>query len=572
MPAAPRKPGALGAFCLVLHGHLPWVLHHGRWPHGEDWLYEAAGDSWMPLLEVLDLCAEEGIRPGWTLGITPIVLEQLAHERFRTGFEAYLDHLVERARMDASEFEARGDLDLQALAVRWEATYTAMKARFIAMDRDIAGHAAAHAAAGRIELLSSNATHGYMPLILHDACSRAQLRAGLATSERHFGMRPQGIWLPECAYRPPGPWSPPAVHGDVRWRAGVASILEGEGVRYCVVDTHLVRGSLSEAVIDDGVVHKVTWDQAGWDEARAWGSELEPVRVWEDGRATELTVFGRCPDVAEPVWSGIVGYPGDPRYLEFHKRHGPRGLRYWRVSGKVDLAYKLPYSVSDVDDAVRAHADHFASVVRDLLRAHHLKYGRYGTVCAPFDAELFGHWWAEGPRFLLEVARRLAVDPQIEASTLGDVVRDHPADRASALPEGSWGAGGDHRVWNNDELRLYWEVAYRAEDRFLDLWHTVPWRQDPGLTELLEAAGRELLLLQASDWPFVVSTRGAVDYGLRRIFDHGARFEDLCNGLQDRYRDPDAPTDLTVTDALHAARTREPVFPDLDLEWWGPAP
>lgn len=557
-----------GRFTLVLHGHLPWVLHHGRWPHGEDWLFEAAAETWLPLLDALDACAEEEIRPAWTLGLTPILLEQLASARFREGLPVYLAERAERGRTDHAELAAKGELHLAWLATRWTERCEHELARFEALGRDLVAAFRGHADAGRIEIIGSNATHGYHPLLLHDACARAQIRAGLWTSERHLGRRPAGVWLPECAYRPPGSWWPPAVHGLPREVEGVGTIFAEEGVRFFFVDTHLVRNARAEAILADGLPQAVDASQPEWDVLRAWKNELEPHRVVEHGRLLPIDVLARCPEVSEQVWSGKIGYPGDPRYLEFHKRHGLRGLRYWRVtSSGSDLGAKQPYVPDEVPKVVHDQALHFCELVKGRLRMHAERTGRAGVVCAPFDAELFGHWWHEGPEFLLAVARRLAADEEIEAVTVSEALAT-PPDKGVSLPEGSWGAGGDHRVWLNDELRFYWEVEYRAEDRFVGLWHDAPWRTDPATAELLTEAGRQLLLLQASDWPFVISTGGAVDYGLRRIFEHAGLFDDLCNGVDDRLRDPDAPRDPVVTAALERARLLDPVFPDLSLEWW----
>jgi 1,4-alpha-glucan branching enzyme len=214
-----------------------------------------------------------------------------------------------------------------------------------------------------------------------------------------------------------------------------------------------------------------------------------------------------------------------------------------------------------------AHAAHFVSLLHRRLYRHHEATGRYGVVCAPFDAELFGHWWFEGPLFLEAVARRLHADPHVRPSTVGAFLAEHPADKVAALPEGTWGAGGDDRVWLNDELRFYWEIAYRAEDRFLDLWHRVHWEEGGPGSELLLEAGRQLLLLQSSDWPFVISTRGAVDYGLRRILDHAGLFDDLGNGVEDALLG--VGPDPVVIEALQRSRLLDPVFPELDLAWWG---
>ena len=549
-----------GGFSLVLHGHLPWVLHHGRWPHGEDWLYEAASETWMPLIRVLRTLRDEGIRPCWTLGLTPILLEQLAHPRFRFGFVAYLEERIARAQSDEGEFNARGEGHLAWLATRHRERFEAQRALWDAIDGNIAG---ALASFDGVELLTSNATHGFHPLILHDASARAQLRAGITTSERHFGHRPAGMWLPECAYRPAGWWVPPAVHGDPRDREGVASLAAEADVRFFFVDTHLI--THAEPVAALGAT--VTPAAPAQDALRCWNSILEPHRVVERGAVTPVTVMGRCPEVSEQVWSGEVGYPGDPHFLEFHKIHGMRGLRYWRVTGNgVDLAEKEAYHPEAAQQAIEAQAEHFVKLIAARLEGH-ASVGRWGTVCAPFDAELFGHWWHEGPAFLLAVARKMAAEPRVDAVTVSESLARAPADKAAALPRGTWGDGGDERVWFNEDLRFYWELAYHAEDRFLDLWHRAPWRTRDDLRPWLEEAGRQLLMLQASDWPFVIYTEGAVDYGMRRILDHSARFSDLCDAVEDLLAG--RPIDPVSTSSLERCRLVDPVFPQLQLQWWG---
>jgi 1,4-alpha-glucan branching enzyme len=350
-------------------------------------------------------------------------------------------------------------------------------------------------------------------------------------------------------------------------RLGVEEIFGAEGVQWFCVDAHLFRGARSEGVLGPGGFGKVGWDQATWDSSRAWRSVLEPHGVSSDGGPPRLVALARHPEVSEQVWSGQVGYPGDPRYLEFHKKHGLDGLRYWRVTHpRADLGAKTPYLPGEVDEAVRAHAEHFLATVRAVLAQHHAQHGRHGVVVAPFDAELFGHWWHEGPRFLEALYRALHHDPAVEPSTVSAFLSAHPPDKVVGLPEGSWGEGGDHRVWFNDELRWTWEASYRAEERFLGALDTLPWRSRPEVAEALRAAGREILLLQASDWPFVIHSRGAVDYGFRRFCEHLGRFDRACTVAERRARGrADGPVqDVELRDiALH-----DDVFPDLDLAWW----
>ncbi len=553
---------AVGSFCLVLHGHLPWVLHHGHWPHGEVWLFEAAAETYLPLLSIV-----AGGKCPITLGLMPVLLEQLGHPRFQTGFPKWLAEQGERAGRDHQEFTARGDLHLAWLATSQQDQFGAVAAQFEAIGRDIPAAFARLAKLGHMELLTSNATHGYMPLIRHDASARAQVRAGVHTSERHLGFRPAGAWLPECAYRPGGPWNPPVGDGTPMLRAGVEEVFGHEGVGYFFVDAHLFAGARSEGTQTAAGFTKVPWGQGVWDDTRGWRNVLEPHLISSDGGPGRLTALARHPEVSEQVWSGEVGYPGDGRYREFHKRHGRDGLRYWRVTGpKTDLGAKLPYAPDEVQSALYAHAQHFAAVVKSIIARHHARTGRHGMVVAAFDAELFGHWWHEGPRFIQEVMAAFAGDPTVTPATVSDVLRRHPADKVVTLPEGSWGEGGDHRVWINDETKWMWESAHGAEDRLLDLLGRVDWRGSPAIAEPLTLAARELLLLQASDWQFVIKTRGAVDYGYRRFCEHLARFDRACNITEARARG-EADDELTTAE-LTDIRLHDSAFADLSLEWW----
>lgn len=553
---------ALGSFCLVLHGHLPWVLNHGRWPHGEVWLFEAAAETYLPLLSVLETgdCA-------FTLGLTPVLLEQLGHPGFRERFAEWLSEELGRCQRDQLEFADRGDEHLAWLASEGERTVLAQMAQFKALGGDIPGAFARLAQAGRVELLTSNATHGFMPLIRHDACARAQVRAGLSVSRRRLGFAPRGAWLPECAYRPGGPWTPPVGDASPRQRAGVEEIFAQEGVGFFVVDAHLFAGARSEGTQTAAGFTKTDWDQAKWDTTRGWRSVLEPHLVSSDGGPGKLVALARHPELSEQVWSGEVGYPGDGRYLEFHKRHGRDGRRYWRVTGQgVDLGGKQAYSADEARAAVYTHAQHFVATVRSIVQRHHERTGRHGVVVAPFDAELFGHWWHEGPAFIREVMLALKGDPIVQAQTVSQHLAAWPADKVVSLPAGSWGANGDFSVWFNDAMKWTWEAAHGAEDRLLDALHRHDWRGSPRIAEPLSAAARELLLLQASDWQFVIHTKGAVDYGYRRFCEHLARFDRACTIADSRAAGrSDSP--LTAVELADMAG-HDDCFADLDLGWW----
>ena len=563
----------LGSFCLVLHAHLPYVLRHGTWPHGEDWLFEAAAETYLPCLAMIDECLFLNARPKIAIGLTPVLLEQLAHDHFKRGFEHYLQDRSERAHADLKDFQQQNNQHLSLLAQRWIDLYTQRLEQFRSMGRDIPGAFAQKAAADHIEILTSSATHGYLPLLYEDASVRAQIRAGLASSERLLGYRPRGLWLPECAYRPHGQWQPPVNWTGKENRIGLEHLVADEGISHFFVEHHLIESSHSEQVYNDGQWWKVGWEEAAKYPNRGWGSVHEPHGVNSDGTGlSRVVAFGRDPQVCERVWSGTIGYPADGLYLEFHKQWGPkRGLRYWKVTNSdVDLADKHLYEPDRIVGKVHEHASHFIDTVKHRLEAYRERTGRAGIVVTCFDAELFGHWWHEGPTFLRDVMLSLSADPQVNLCTPAEYLEHHFVDKVVSLPEGSWGEQGDHRVWANEQVNWMWDIEYRCESIFGRLCCELPWSQNAMVRELLEKAGRELLLLQASDWPFVIRRGQAVDYGIKRFMQHVARFETLVELAEKVAGNSDYIGQLNEVEQseIRDADIHDVIFPDIDLGWW----
>ena len=560
----------VGHLCIVLHGHLPYVLHHGFYPHGEAWLYEAAAETYLPLLDMVGEAALLRARPALTLGLTPVLLEQLAHERFKTGFVNYLNERRERARSDRREFEGSNQPHFAYLATRWEEWYAKWLDKFESINRDIPTEFGKRYREGHIQILTSNATHGYMPLLLNDEMLRAQLSAGVASSKRLLNFQPRGMWLPECAYRPTwDQWMPSVLYDNPRHRRGLEHFIAEAGVTHFFVDTHLIGGGQPLGTVEKGHFRGINETELHWDTRRGWRSSLEPVGVVSEPRKPDVFAFARHPRVSEQVWSGSIGYPGAGQYMEFHRKQGERGLRYHKVTGnKVPLSNKDPYFPDDVPGRIFEHAQHFCNVVRDVLGGYQFATGRTGTVVAAFDAELFGHWWFEGIQFLRDVILTLANNHEVKLLTAEEALYNQPCDKVMRLPEGSWGRGGDHRVWINEQTRWMWEIEYRAEGRFLKLLHELPWQTNTKLKEMMERSGRELLLLQASDWPFVIDSQGAVDYGIQRFSGHATNFdramsmaEELATGQP---LSPLRETELREIDA------HDNIFKEIDLGWWLP--
>jgi 1,4-alpha-glucan branching enzyme len=316
----------------------------------------------------------------------------------------------------------------------------------------------------------------------------------------------------------------------------------------------------------DGV-HATSDALVFWDIKRGWGNVLDPVGVVSEPRVPQCYAFARHPRVSEQVWSGVIGYPGAAEYLEFHLKHGEQGLRYHRVTDHhTPMHKKAPYDPALVPGKVYEHAHHFCTVVRETLSEYTAQTGRVGTIIAPFDAELFGHWWFEGPRFLRDVLLTLAHDGTVELSTPQRALEESPPDKVVRMPEGSWGEGGHHHVWLNDQTRWLWEMEYRAETRFTDLLRDLPWQEKSAVRQMLERAGRELLLLQSSDWPFVIHSGGATDYGVSRFAGHATRFDRLAT-LASMVA-AGQKIDAVRKTELDEAAAHDTVFERISLEWW----
>jgi 1,4-alpha-glucan branching enzyme len=151
------------------------------------------------------------------------------------------------------------------------------------------------------------------------------------------------------------------------------------------------------------------------------------------------------------------------------------------------------------------------------------------VIVAPFDTELYGHWWFEGVEFLGATYRRLREQGAVRPVTAGQHLEEHPPRTGIRLAEGSWGANGDHSMWLNERTAWMWQRLWALEDAF---WDVAPAAfASPAARPVLAQAARELLLAQASDWEFIVSTGVVADYGVRRFELHCEDTERLVAGL-----------------------------------------
>jgi 1,4-alpha-glucan branching enzyme len=292
-------------------------------------------------------------------------------------------------------------------------------------------------------------------------------------------------------------------------------------------------------------------------------TDLSTFRPYTVGDSS-VSVIGRNSRSGLQVWSIAHGYPGDFDYREPDRRDGISGLPYWRVTGaRIDLTAKDWYHPDWAEGKISIHADHFARIVEDVLREYHERTGRYGVLATICDAALFGTYWFEGVRWLGEVMARLARSETVDISTAGSYVEAYPPTQRIALPESSWGMGGQHFTWDNVDTSWMLPIVHAAEAR-MERLATQFWHAEGPLRDALSQAARELLLLQASDWPSLVTTGQAAEYAGERFREHAERFDRLA-AIAEAGAINEAGRRLT-SDLWE----RDSVFADIDFRDWAP--
>jgi 1,4-alpha-glucan branching enzyme len=569
------KDTPAGFLALTLHAHLPYVVNHGTWPHGMEWLHEAAAETYLPLLRVLGNLERDGVPANFNISLSPILLEQLAHPYFIAEFPKYLTRKIIAAREDEAYFIQSGDAHLTETARFWGRFFSSALDDFNALEGDIIRGFRHFNDTGLIEIITCGATHGYMPLLGTDESIRAQVRTAVSAHMRHIGRHPRGIWVPECGYRPAGFWNYPVPHAGSTEahpgfnRIGVEQVLSESRLDYFFVDTHLVEesrripspyGPPETSVPRESRIELVTEGPQR--------SLYQPYYV--DGqykRRFATSVFARDPSTGQQVWSGDTGYPGDANYLDFHKKRFPGGHRYWQVTGAmIDIDDKLVYWPQQAAERVKDHASHFVSLVYQTLQPH-FNDSTPPVLCAPFDAELFGHWWFEGPLWLEAVCRTLHDhDTGLATIKCSEYLDRYPRAGFIAMPEGSWGAEGNNQVWMNPETAWTYTHIYPAELYTRTVCTQGKWRDSELGERIVQQLCRELLLLESSDWQFLITTGAARDYAEMRFLTHNDQFLEL-KGIWQAF-EQDGSLNEHMESRLADIEHRDSIFPDIDPCLW----
>jgi len=521
-----------GYLALVLHAHLPFVRHpeHERFLE-ESWVFEAITETYVPLLQLLEGWRRDGLHARLALTLTPTLCAMLQDPLLQDRYERHLNQLIELAEKETHR--TRWERAFHELAQFYHRRLLATREAYAACARDLVRAFRQFQESGQLEIITSAATHALLPLLAdHLPSIRAQICVARDHYRSCFGCEPRGIWLPECGYV-----------------ENVEAVLQEANLRWFVTETH-------------GILHARPQPRY---------ATFAPIFTPKG-----IAAFGRDPDCSRQVWSRHAGYPGDPRYRDFYRdigfdldfeyvklhlpapaQRGFTGLKYYRITGRSPQkeVYDRPAALRAADE----HAGQFLEARVAQFRRLAEILDRPPVVVAPYDAELFGHWWYEGPEFLDYFVRKACCDQKaFELITPEEYLRRHPTHQVATPAASSWGEGGFWRVWLNEKNEWIYPHLRVAQERMTELARRPP--QPDGLHErMLKQAARELLLAQASDWPFILRTGTSPDYARRRVKEHLLRFTRIHEQLTSGHLDPEWLKQVEGCDNL---------FPDVNYRYW----
>lgn len=518
-----------GYVAFVLHAHLPYVRHPEYDGFLEErWLFEAISETYIPLINTFKTLIGEGVNYRVTMSLTPPLLSMLSDSLLQERYIKYLEKLIELSSM---EVERTLDLpEFHPLAVFYHNKYK----NDLAMFRDVYRGNIITAFkelqdAGNLEIIASAATHGFLPLLSTTPESiKAQICIGVKTYEKFFGRKPRGIWLPECGYIP-----------------SVEAVLKENGLEYFITESH-------------GILFA--------DPKPVFGT-YTPI-VTPNG----MVAFGRDTESSRQVWSSKEGYPGDYDYREYYRDIGydldydyikdyiladgqriHTGIKYYRITGRTE--YKQPYNPDWAKNKADIHAGNFMFNREKQIEYLSEVMDKPPIIVCPYDAELFGHWWYEGPYWLYSLLKKIHYDQNVfKLITLSGYINENPIMQVSSPCPSSWGFKGYNEVWLNSSNDWIYRHIHKAAERMVELANTN--RSAEGVTrDALNQAARELLLAQSSDWAFIMKTGTMVQYAERRTKDHIGRFVRLYHDIKE---------DNIDVGWLRDIEHKDNIFPEID--------
>ena len=520
------------SMALVLNAHLPFVRKPEYASFFEErWLFEAISETYLPLLRLFRKLDADSIPFKLSLSLSPTLLAMLSDKLLAERYVRYLDMQLDLAALEKKRLGS--DPVFTPLAQLYESLYRRNKEDFEQLYlRNILMGYDYYYKRGKIDLLTSAATHAFLPLY-QDAPQAvlAQIETAIVAHRNAFGKIPQGFWLPQFG-----------------WYPGLGEILTDYNIRYSIVTT---RGALLGKPVPQ------------------YGS-FAPLQS-----PSGLRLFIRDAGATKAVWSETEGYPADPVYRDFYRdigydldsayvspflgtgvERGFTGYKYWAVTGKTDR--KRPYEPVAASARVVEHARAFLSERKNSARgASQWMQDRKPLIVCPYDAELFGHWWFEGPLFLealFRAAARKKDDEDLQFVTLSECDRKDQDSPVSEPEFSSWGEGGYAEVWLDGSNDWVHRHSRQTVERMTELAERFP--DESGLRErILNQGAREALLTMSSDWPLLLRSGQSGDFARKQIEESVGNFtkiyEMLCANTVD-------------TEWLTSLERRNNLFPDIN--------
>ena len=533
MTAQPSPQHPKGFLCIVLHAHLPFVRHPEiNYMMEENWLYEALTETYLPLLSIFNNLVDDGVTFKITMSLTPPLCAMLNDELLQNRYSRHIDKLIELSQKEI--LRTRYDRAMNRTAEMYLHSFYLCKNIFEEKyGRNILPGFKRLQDEGVLEIITCGATHGYLPnMQSNKSAVTAQIEVAVQSYDSFFGRKPRGIWLPECGYYP-----------------GLETILHNCGIKFLFMETH-------------GILHA--------DPCPTYGV-FAPIECKE----APVAAFGRDVESSRSVWSADVGYPGHPSYREFYKDNGldldmsyiapyidPAGIRvntgikYYRITDK-NAPDKQPYCREEALRTASMHASDFMHNREGQIKHLNTLMDRPPLVVAPYDAELFGHWWYEGPHWLNYLIRKCAFEQDtFKLTTPYEYLETYPQNQICAPSFSSWGEGGYSGVWLNETNEWIYPHLHRLEDRMVEAAREFSSAEDIE-KRVLNQMARELLLAQSSDWAFIMKTGTTVEYAVRRTKEHIASFLKLYDQLKEHSIDENFVTLL---------ESHNNIFPDIDFK------
>lgn len=523
-----------GFLSIVLHAHLPYVRHPEYDSFFEEnWLFEAMTECYIPLISMLDRLAEDHINYQLTLSLSPTLISMLCDKLLQSRYQQHLNKQIELAENEI--IRTSGQAQLQKLAYFYQQLFLNTQSTYKKYQSNLLSAFKKHAQSGQLELITTAATHGLLPLLNTNKTSiKNQIKIGIETFKSHLGFAPSGFWLPECGFYP-----------------GLESILADTNIKYFFTDTHGIIDA-SESPVN---------------------GTYAPLDC-----GNGITAFARDLKISQLVWNAEQGYPGNSNYREYYDDIGfdldidyirpyildgtkriNTGIKYHRITGKgLDKAFYNPEQASQQSEY---DAENFITKCRQQIDQLSPTMDKPPIITAPFDAELFGHWWFEGPLWL-ESVLRLASKKQNTFRTIScnDYLKQQPRLQIAMPAASTWGDDGYLSYWINEKNEWIYPFIHQAAEEMEQLaidfkGMTVSKLQKRSLNQ----AARSLLLAQASDWPFILKSGTTIEYAKKQITDHLARFNYLHESIRKNKIDEQY---------LLALESMDNIFPDIDYRYY----